>query len=102
MLRCDPKAFTLRCDPKAFTLPRPGQLHKDLRPLLDRNALTISNASFGDGCQRLVAQIQEVLNDPREKERLAAAQYEEKERLEADQRWRKAWKLWEAKQQKKE
>jgi tetratricopeptide (TPR) repeat protein len=69
-------------------MPRPTELPDDLKPLVRRNALRISDTSFDGDCQRLVAAIKQVLETERlEKERLEAQQ-REKYRVEAEQRER--------------
>jgi TIR domain len=70
-------------------MPRPTELPDDLKPLVRRNALRISDTSFDGDCQRLVAAIKQVLETERlQKERLEAQRHEleEKERLEAGRR----------------
>jgi tetratricopeptide (TPR) repeat protein len=71
-------------------MPQPTDLPEDLKPLVRRNALQITDVSFEGDCQRLAAAIRLVLQKAaaEEKERLGAEQRqrEEKERLEAEQR----------------
>jgi hypothetical protein len=83
-------------------MPRSTDLPEDLKPLVRRNALAITGASFVGDCQRLVAAISKDLEraaaeerkrpeaEQREKERLETerCQREEKERLEAERRQR--------------
>jgi hypothetical protein len=78
-------------------MPRSTDLPEDLKPLVRRNALAITAASFVGDCQRLVAAINLDLEraaaeerkrleaEQREKERLQAEE-REKERLQAEQR----------------
>jgi TIR domain len=62
-------------------MPRPTELPDDLKPLVRRNALRISDTSFDGDCQRLVAAIKQVLETERlEKERPKAEQ-QDRERL---------------------
>jgi hypothetical protein len=42
-------------------MPRPADLPDDLKPLIRRNALRITDASFDDDCRRLAAAIEQVL-----------------------------------------
>jgi tetratricopeptide (TPR) repeat protein len=84
-------------------MPQPTDLPEDLKPLVRRNALQITDVSFEGDCQRLAAAIRLVLQKAaaEEKERLGAEQRqrEEKERLEAEQREKQRL---EAQQQEKE
>jgi hypothetical protein len=74
-------------------MPRSTDLPDDLKPLVRRNALRITDASFDGDCRRLVTAIEEVFKQDAteqherqlEKERLGAEQ-REKEYLEAKQR----------------
>src|SRR6201997_3440027 len=63
-------------------MPRSTDLPDDLKPLVRRNALQITDTSFDGDCQRLAAEIMRVLEKAaaKEKERLEAEQ-REKERL---------------------
>jgi tetratricopeptide (TPR) repeat protein len=98
-------------------MPRPTELPDDLKPLVRRNALRISDTSFDGDCQRLVAAIKQVLEterleaQQREKCRVEAEQREresldaerrEKERLEAEARQRKEEERPKAEQQNRE
>ena len=71
-------------------MPRATDLPDDLKLLVRRNALLITETSFDSDCQRLAAAIRRVLEKAaaEEQERLATErrQREEKERLEAEQR----------------
>jgi TPR repeat protein len=84
-------------------MPKSTDLPEDLKPLVRRNALQISDTTFDGDCQRLAAAIRLVLEkaaaeeqerleaqrrDQEEKERLATKQrqHEEQERLAAEQR----------------
>ena len=60
-------------------MPRSTDLPDDLKPLVRRNALQISDTSFDGDCQRLVATIREVLEKP-----APEAQEREKSRLEEE------------------
>jgi formylglycine-generating enzyme required for sulfatase activity len=68
-------------------MPLSTDLPEDLRPLVRRNALSITDTSFEGDCQRLVAAIKVDLERAaaEERKRLEAKQ-REKERLEAKQR----------------
>ncbi len=82
-------------------MPQSTELPDNLKPLVRRNALRISDTSFDGDCQRLVATIKQVLEkaateeQEREKNRLEAerrrrlepeqCKREEKERLQAEQ-----------------
>jgi hypothetical protein len=61
-------------------MPRSTGLPDDLKQLVYRNALQVGDTHFDDDCRRLVAAIEQVLE---EKERL---EREERERLEAERR----------------
>jgi peptidoglycan/xylan/chitin deacetylase (PgdA/CDA1 family) len=63
-------------------MPRSTELPDDLKPLVRRNALQISDTGFDDDCRRLMAAIEQVL----EKTTAQRRQGEEKERLEAERR----------------
>ena len=65
-------------------MPQSTDLPEDLRPLVRRNALLITDTSFDGDCQRLAAAIKLVL----EKAAAEQRQREEKERLEAEKRQR--------------
>jgi tetratricopeptide (TPR) repeat protein len=73
-------------------MPRSTELPDDLKPLVRRNALQISDTSFDGDCQRLVAAINQVLEkataeeQEREKNRLDAEsrEHEEEQRREPD------------------
>jgi len=71
-------------------MPRSTDLPEDLRPLVRRNALSITDISFEGDCQRLAAAISRVLEtaEAAEQRRLEAEQRqrEEQQRLEAEQR----------------
>jgi hypothetical protein len=43
-------------------MPRPSELPDDLKPLVRRNALRISDTGFDDDCRRLVAAIEQVMD----------------------------------------
>jgi hypothetical protein len=62
-------------------MPRPIDLPEDLKPLVRRNALLITDTSFEGDCQRLAAAIRQVLEK-------APAVAEERERLDAERRQR--------------
>src|SRR5271166_3466047 len=64
-------------------MPRSTDLPDDLKPLVRRNALRISDTSFDGDCQRLVATIREVLEKAAKEE-----QEREKNRLDAERRER--------------
>jgi TIR domain len=55
-------------------MPRSSELPDDLKPLVRRNALRVSDTGFDDDCRRLVAAIEQVLAERHQRE--------EKERLE--------------------
>jgi hypothetical protein len=83
-------------------MPRSDDLPEDLKPLVRRNALRITDTSFDGDCQRLASAIRLVLEkaaaeqrEREEKERLQAEQREreEKERLQAEQRERENERL---------
>jgi hypothetical protein len=59
-------------------VPRATELPDDLKPLVRRNALRITDTSFNGDCQRLVAAIEQVLDKTTAERR----EREEKERLE--------------------
>jgi formylglycine-generating enzyme required for sulfatase activity/tetratricopeptide (TPR) repeat protein len=79
-------------------MPQSTDLPEDLKPLVRRNALLITETSFDGDCQRLAAAIRQVLEkaaaeererlgtEQREREEPEARQPEEKERLEGKQR----------------
>jgi hypothetical protein len=75
------------------SMPRATDLPEDLKPLVRRNALQITDTSFDGDCQRLAAAIRLVLEKAPavEQERLGAEQRqrEEKGKLEAEQKERK-------------
>jgi hypothetical protein len=64
------------------SMPRSIELPDNLRPLVRRNALRISDTSFDGDCQRLVATIRQVL------EEAATDEQEQKNRLDAERRER--------------
>jgi hypothetical protein len=70
-------------------MPRSTDLPEDLKPLVRRNALLITDTSFDGDCQRLAATMKQVLEKAaaEEKEQLAAEQHqrEERERIEFEQ-----------------
>jgi len=72
-------------------MPRADELPEDLKPLVRRNALLITDISFDGDCQRLAGAIRPVLEKAGaekhecEKERLEA-KLREKERLDAERR----------------
>jgi tetratricopeptide (TPR) repeat protein len=89
-------------------MPRADDIPEDLKPLVRRNALSVTTTSFEGDCQRLAGAIRQVLEkaaaDQREKERLEAEQSEkerqrEKQHLEAEQHEKEHL---EAKQREKE
>jgi hypothetical protein len=78
-------------------MPRADDLPEDLKPLVRRNALSVTTTSFEGDCQRLAGAIRQVLEKAaaEERKRLASEQRErenerllnerrEKARLEAD------------------
>jgi TIR domain len=71
-------------------MPRSTDLPEDLRPLVRRNALSITDTSFEGDCQRLVTAMKVDLEKAaaEEQRRLEAERHqrEEKERLESEQR----------------
>ena len=73
-------------------MPQSTDLPEDLKPLVRRNALLITETSFDGDCQRLAAAIRQVLEKAaaQERERLGTEQRqrEEKGRLEVEQRQR--------------
>jgi hypothetical protein len=70
-------------------MPRADELPEDLKPLVRRNALPITDTSFQGDCQRLTGAIRQVL-EKAEKERLEAERRprEEKERMKGEPRQR--------------
>ena len=64
-------------------MPFATELPDDLKPLVRRNALQISDTSFDGDCQRLIAAIRQVLEEAAAKE-----QEREKNRLDAERRER--------------
>jgi hypothetical protein len=64
-------------------MPRPTELPDDLKPLVRRNALRISDTSFDGDCQRLVATIKQILEKA-----AAEEQGQKKDRLDAERRER--------------
>jgi TIR domain len=72
-----------------WSIPRSPDLPDDLKPLVRRNALRVSDTGFDDDCRRLVTAIEEVLEqnaaELRERLRLETERIE-KERLDAEQR----------------
>jgi len=74
-------------------MPRSTELPDDLKPLIRRNALQVTDAGFDDDCRRLVTAIEQILEEAKagrlereEKERREAKRLvtEAKGRLEAD------------------
>jgi TIR domain len=63
-------------------MPRQNDLPDDLKPLVRRNALPVSDTRFDDDCQRLVTAIEQVFEVASAERRLR----EEKEQLEAQAR----------------
>jgi TIR domain-containing protein len=63
-------------------IPRSLDLPDDLRPLVRRNALRISDTSFNDDCRRLISTIEQVL----EKIATERPEREKKDHLEAERR----------------
>jgi TIR domain len=63
-------------------MPRSTELPDDLKPLVRRNALEVSDTGFDDDCRRLVAAIEQVL----EKKSAEQLEREQKDRLEAGRR----------------
>jgi hypothetical protein len=90
-------------------MPFATELPDDLKPLVRRNALQISDTSFDGDCQRLIATIRQVLEEAaakeqeREKNRLDAErrEREEKERQEAEHRESEATERLEAERLRK-
>ncbi|MBV9643516.1 MAG: toll/interleukin-1 receptor domain-containing protein [Verrucomicrobia bacterium] len=79
------------------SMPRASELPDDLKPLVRRNALRISDTGFDDDCRRLVAAIEQVLEkttaerrerEEKERQNTGRGEAEAKERLETE-RWRK-------------
>ncbi len=79
-------------------MPRSTELADDLKPLIRRNALQVTDTGFDDDCRRLVGAIVQILEGAKagrrereEKERREAKRRatEAKERLEADRRQEK-------------
>jgi hypothetical protein len=64
------------------SMPRLTDLPDDLKPLVRRNALQVSDTGFDDDCRRLVAAIEQVL----EKKSAEQLEREQKDRLEAGRR----------------
>ena len=92
-------------------LPRATDLPEDLKPLIRRNALRITDTSFEGDCQRLIVAIRQVLEKPaaeeqerQEKERSEAVkrQREAKERVETVQREREKKERLQNEQRKRE
>jgi hypothetical protein len=79
-------------------MPRLTDLPDDLKPLVRRNALQVSDTGFDDDCRRLVAAVEQVLETTAAERR----EREEKERLEAERREIEAKKRLEAEQRQKE
>jgi TIR domain len=63
-------------------MPRSTELPDDLKPLIRRNALQVTDTGFDDDCRRLVAAIEQILEEAKAGRR----EREEKERLEAKRR----------------
>ena len=84
-------------------MPRADELPEDLKPLVRRNALPITETSFEGDLHRLTGAITQAL-EKAEKERLEAAQRqrEEKERLETERRQREKKERLEAAQRQRE
>ncbi|MBV8329610.1 MAG: TIR domain-containing protein, partial [Verrucomicrobia bacterium] len=84
-------------------MPRADELPEDLKPLVRRNALPITETSFEGDLHRLTGAITQAL-EKAEKERLEAAQRqrEEKERLETAQRQREKKERLEAERRQRE
>src|SRR6516165_3574052 len=60
-------------------MPRSTELPDDLKPLIRRNALQVTDAGFDDDCRRLVTAIEQIL----EEAKAGRLEREEKERREA-------------------
>jgi formylglycine-generating enzyme required for sulfatase activity len=79
-------------------MPRSTELPDDLKPLVRRNALQVTDTGFDDDCRRLVAAIEQVL----EKATAERAEREEKKRLGTEGRGTEAKELLEAERGHKE
>ena len=79
-------------------MPRPTDLPDDLKPLVRRNALRVSDTGFDDDCRRLVAAVEQVI----EKTAAERREREEKERLETERRETEKKGRLEAEQRQKE
>jgi len=82
-------------------MPRSTDLPEDLKPLVRRSALRITDTSFDGDCRRLVATIKQVLErlSAKEQERLGT---EQRQREEAEARERAEQERQEAEQREKE
>ena len=86
-------------------IPRSVDLPEDLKPLVRRNALRITDTSFDGDCQRLAAAIRQVLEKVAEEQgRLEAErrQREEKDRLKVEQRQHEEQERLEVEQRQRE
>src|SRR6516165_9489753 len=87
-------------------MPQAADLPEDLKPLVRRNALLITETSFDGDCQRLAAAITVVLEKAaaEEQERLAVEQpqRDQKHRLEAEQREKERLEAEKRQREKKE
>jgi hypothetical protein len=64
------------------SMPRSTELPDDLKPLIRRNALQVTDTGFDDDCRRLVAAIEQILEEAKTGRR----EREERERLQAKRR----------------
>src|SRR6266436_4869461 len=88
-------------------MPRSIELPDDLKPLVRRNALQVTDTGFDDDCRRLVAAMEQVLAERREreeKERLETErrEIEAKERLDAERRQKEEQERLEAEQRQRD
>ena len=105
------------------SMPRSTDLPDDLKPLVRRNALRVSDTGFDDDCRRLAAAVEQVLEkttaeqrereekerpeaerherEERERQEVERRQNEEKTRLETEQRRREEKERLDAKQRQR-
>jgi hypothetical protein len=77
-------------------MPRPTELPDDLKPLVRRNALRISDTSFDGDCQRLVAAIKQILEKAAAEEEARKKDRLESERRESEEKQREEFESSEA------
>jgi hypothetical protein len=72
------------------SMPKMAELPDDLKPLVRRNALPLSDTRFDDDCRRLVATIEQVFESTKAERSGFTEKVRPEKRPSADQQWEKA------------